>query len=346
MRGRWHQGIDKWSHLNQIVREQKIGIIALQETHLSKTEEDSLNQLPGTRLHIILSIDPDQMNAKGVALVLNKNIIDITKIKMTELIPGRALLCTIGWHNEHNLTILTIYAPNDPSDNQPFWEEISQALKDKSNPDVMLGDFNLVEDPLDCLPPKHDAFSTTNALTDLKLNIGLRDGWRHENPNKLEYLFSQSTQQGGRQSQIDQIYVSESFIPFSKEWEISPSGIPTDHKMVSTKLSDKRMPFVGKGRWVLPLHILKDKKLGEDILKLGKELQADISKSKSNRSEDYNPQTVFKSFKMKAIKLCRDTAKKSVPSQINKLNTQLKTSLNDSSIPEEEQHLIGSYLQE
>ncbi|KAG1869342.1 Endonuclease/exonuclease/phosphatase [Suillus subalutaceus] len=305
MRGRWHQSSDKWSHLNQIVREQKIGIIALQETHLSKADEDALNQVSGSRLHIILSIDPDQMNAKGIAIVLNKNIMDTSHVKTIELIQGRAILCTIKWHNEHKLTILTIYAPNDPTDNQRFWEEIAQSIKDHPRPDIMLGDFNLVEDPLDRLPPRQDTFNATSALTDLKLYLGLRD-----------------------------------------EWDISPSGIPTDHQMVSTKLSDKRLPYIGKGRWAMPLHVLKDKKLGEDILKLGKELHANISNSKTDRSEEYNPQTMFKEFKTKAIKLCRDTAKRSVPSQINKLNTQLKMSLNDTTIPEEERRIIGSHIQE
>ncbi|KAG2088278.1 uncharacterized protein F5147DRAFT_748452 [Suillus discolor] len=244
----------------KFVREQKIGIIALQKTHLSKMDEDPINQLPGSRLFVVLSIDPNQSNAKGAALVLNKNIMDMSQVKSIGLVLGRALLCTIGWHKEHKLMIL----------------EITQSLKDKPNLDVMLSDFNLVEDPLDHLPPKHDIFSATNALI---------DGWRHENPDSLRYSFAQSAQQGGRQSRIDHIYVRENFIPFNY-------------------LSNIRSPFVGKGRWALPLHVLKDKKLG-------RQLQKDIISSKTNRSDEYNPQIVFKIFKTKVITLCRDTAKNS-----------------------------------
>jgi hypothetical protein len=42
MRGR---GTDKWNHINQLIRDNKIGILAIQETHLDDDKKDRLELL-------------------------------------------------------------------------------------------------------------------------------------------------------------------------------------------------------------------------------------------------------------------------------------------------------------
>lgn len=69
MRGR---ETDKWNHINQMMRDRKIGVMAIQETHLTNTHTDQLHWLFGKRLHIINTIDEDEPNVRGVAIVLNK----------------------------------------------------------------------------------------------------------------------------------------------------------------------------------------------------------------------------------------------------------------------------------
>lgn len=349
MRGRWHNGVDKWHHINQIIREKKIGILAIQETHLSKAEEAKLNESFGQRIKIISSIDPENTNTKGVAVVLNVRMTNSKEATSDELIPGRALLIQIPWTKNTQLSVLAIYAPNESTQNQMFWEEVRTKLEGKPTPDIVLGDFNIVEDALDRLPCKPDNEKATEALMRLKLSLDLRDGWHAENPDSLAFTFAQSHLQGGRQSRIDRIYISEDFLPFSKEWNIEASGIATDHQLVLARISDIRQPFVGRGRWTLPLFILKDKKIKDEIIEMSRTMQKDITSSKADRSESHNPQTIFKTFKDKSIKLCRDTAKKSIPmiqNRINTLKTHLKTCLNDHSLPEEECQLVGLELQE
>ncbi|KAG2116710.1 Endonuclease/exonuclease/phosphatase [Suillus discolor] len=349
MRGRWHNGIDKWNHINQVIRDKKIGIMAIQETHLSKEEESKLNETFGCWLKIVSSIDPENTNAKGIAIVLNVQMTRSKEVTSLEIVPGRALMIHIPWTKNTILTILAIYALNEPSKNQLFWDELRTKLEGKPKPDVMLGDFNIVEDALDRLPCKQDNEYATESLVNLKLSLDLRDRWRAENPNSLAFTFAQSHRQGGRQSRIDRIYISEDFMPFSKEWRIEPSGIATDHQLISARISDIRMPFVGKGRWTLPLFILKDKRVQNEIVKMGRALQKDIISSQSNRSEFNNPQIIFKMFKDKVIHLCRDTARKSIPiiqNRINTLKTQLKTCLNDHNLPEDKQQFVGIELQE
>jgi exonuclease III len=257
-------------NINQIIRDQRIGILALQETHLSKDNENALNSTPGLRIQITSSIDPAQINAKGVAIVMNKNLVNTSGVKVHELIPGRALLVIVPWRKDNTLKVLAIYAPNNPQNNQFFWDNVYSKLRGLPKPDIMLGDFNLVEDALDRLPPKQDAQGPTLKLNELKSHLKMRDGWRTEHPDSLQYTFAQSAHQGRRQSRIDRIYIKDELLPFSREWDISPPGIHTDHQLVSARISSKKMPFVGTGRWSLPLFILNNKKLREEMIELGK----------------------------------------------------------------------------
>ena len=52
IRGRFHNGIDKWFHINQLVRDDKIAILALQETHLNQEQTDSINIMFKDTLYI------------------------------------------------------------------------------------------------------------------------------------------------------------------------------------------------------------------------------------------------------------------------------------------------------
>lgn len=96
------------------MKDQKLGILTLQETHLIKDDEAALNATPGLRIHIETSIDPAHTNAKGIAIVMNKNLVNTSGVKVHDLVPGRALLVIVPWHKDDTLKILTIYAPNDP----------------------------------------------------------------------------------------------------------------------------------------------------------------------------------------------------------------------------------------
>ncbi|KIN93066.1 hypothetical protein M404DRAFT_36430 [Pisolithus tinctorius Marx 270] len=110
------------------MRDDHLAILALQETHLDETQAASLNDTFIDTLHIITSTDPDHPLARGVAIALNK--------------------CLVKMHEE-KLNILNIYAPNDPSENQWFWETIHDNIINLPQPDMLLGNFNIVEDSID-----------------------------------------------------------------------------------------------------------------------------------------------------------------------------------------------------
>ncbi|KAG2061376.1 DNase I-like protein [Suillus hirtellus] len=238
MCGRWHNGENKWLHIKQLVKDQKIGILALQETPLTKEDKDIFNSIPGFRIQISSSIDLAQTNAKGIVIVINKRLLGTSGIKTHMPVPGRAMLTIIPWQKDSVIRVLTIYAPNDAHSNQSFWELLQ--------PDLMLEDFNVIEDLLNCLPPKTDNANTSNALHQLKMHLRLRDGWRYENSNSLIHTFTHSAFQGSSQSRIDRIYINDKLLPYSKDWNISPPGIYTDHQLISARINSKKMPYIGK----------------------------------------------------------------------------------------------------
>ena len=90
----------------------------------------------------------------------------------------------LPWQGDSVVNILAVYAPNVAQENTTFWS----ALSDKWEagglpiPDVMLGDFNVVEEAIDCLPPHQDNAQGVSKLVGFKSMHTLQDSWRHCNP--------------------------------------------------------------------------------------------------------------------------------------------------------------------
>jgi exonuclease III len=317
MRGRGSGENDKWYHINQLLKEQRIAVLAVQETHLTQQHVDNLHRLFGKRLQINFSQGPTT-NAQGVAIVLNRELTNVQGIQQHTIIPGRAMILELPWHNDLTLTMLNVYAPNAHNDNQAFWESLCSKWEEHNlpQPDMMFGDFNIVEDAIDRLPSHTDPFGPVDKLDEFRSKFNLKDGWRTENPDTKCFSFLQ--QATGIQSRIDRIYVSENIINSACDWNIERTGLPTDHKMVSTCITDLKSPYIGKGRWTMPHFLLKDNKLIQEIQLLGRGMESCLEGNE--RSPTINPQTTFKHFKDEMIKIIRDKAKVAIP----KMERQIK----------------------
>jgi exonuclease III len=317
MRGRGTGNNDKWNNINQMVKECRIAVLAVQEAHLTQQHVDNLHQLFGKRLQIHFSQGPNS-NAQGVAIVLNRELTNIKGIRKWEIIPGRAMLMTLPWHADLLLTILNVYAPNAHNENQKFWEELSTVWEEQDlpKPDIMLGDFNIVEDAIDRLPSHHDPPGPVKSLDTLRASFHLLDGWRANNPDDKHFSFLQ--QATATQSRIDRIYASNKIVKSATDWKIDWTGLSTDHKLVSARVVDQKTPYIGQGRWTMPLFLLKDKTLVAEIQCLGKKLEDKLDEN-LNRTVA-NPQTLFKQFKDEVIALVRSRAKVAIP----KMNQQIK----------------------
>jgi exonuclease III len=306
MRGRGSGQNDKWNNINQVMKEHRIAVLAIQEAHLTQQHVDNLHGLFGKRLQIHFSQGANT-NAQGVAIILNRELTNVRGIQQWEIIPGRAILLTLPWHSDLKLTILNVYAPNPHNENQIFWEKLNSIWEEHEfpHPDIILGDFNLVEDSLDRLPSHSDPPGTVEMLETFRARFQLVDGWRTTNPDEKSFSFLQ--QSTAVQSRIDRIYMKNKILKTASGWKMEWTALNTDHKMVSVHITDHKVPFIGRGRWTLPLFLLKDKTLIQEIQSLGRVLEETLE-GNLDRS-NVNPQRLFNSFKEGIFNCARARAK-------------------------------------
>ena len=344
---------NKWHHVNQVMREKKIAVLLVQETHMNGERQAQVEGIFSRRMKIHSSANPENPTGKGgVAVVLNREMMYTNDSKATVIVPGRAMLVQAKWHKEERLTILVVYAPNDAGDNKQFWETIRGYYRDNPRavkPDILAGDFNVVEDPIDRLPMHSDRADVVDVLDELKSSLGLIDGWRNTYPSTKAFTYLQSN--GTRsQSRIDRIYTTNTILQTAREWKIEPSGIPNaDHRMVSVKIVNEDSPTIGKGRWSIPKHLLKDKILCEFIQESGIEAKAKLDRLNGTRTEEKNPQKIFAAFKRSVTETARIRDRAIVPKilqDLRKCEEELERINNDTERPENERIAESSRITE
>ncbi|KZT18157.1 DNase I-like protein, partial [Neolentinus lepideus HHB14362 ss-1] len=268
-----HSPISKWGSIHSLMRDQRLGILAIQETHLNNEYSDNIQELYSKRLHVLNSPDPDRPTASaGVAFVINREIANINDLEFTEVIPGRAVLLSTKWHKSKRFSILNVYAPNEYTQHPDFWAKISAYWETHAlpKPDFMMGDFNIVEDPIDRSPPHADPAPATNALRDVRLALNVIDGWRADHDTERVFTYHNSS---ARMSRIDRVYTKRSHLPNIRDWTISSSVVPSDHRLTTLHFSPLDAPHIGAGRWTWPLGLINDNNLIEKVTATGIELQ-------------------------------------------------------------------------
>ncbi|KAI0355197.1 DNase I-like protein, partial [Trametes cingulata] len=298
----------KWLFVNQLVRDKRIGVLAVQETHLDERRAEMIRDLFGQHLDLFYSADEaNATGARGVAFVVNKRIVPARLCTHKVVVPGRALLLNFEWSAGKKISMMNVYGPNDRGESTAFWSRILEA--NTGRVDVLLGDFNLVESADDRLPQKGDPEAPTASLQNLLRDKQLIDGWRLANAGKRAFTYLQTST--GSQSRIDRIYARRSMEKDLDNWAIMEAGLPTDHKMVTVEVSNQQAPFVGKGRWTMPLHILNDDVACKQMRNLAVEFMAELDGLR-DRTESSNPQLVYASFKSKLIAAIRQRTKEKV----------------------------------
>ncbi|KAI0677755.1 Endonuclease/exonuclease/phosphatase, partial [Trametes maxima] len=318
---------NKWMLVNQVIREKKIAIMALQETHLDRKRAEAIEEIFGRHVKVLYSGDTqNETGARGVAFAINLRIMKEATPQIKEVIPGRAAILEIEWSCERTLRILNVYGPNATTENAAFWDTLKN--KNLGRMDIMMGDFNIVEEAVDRLPPRRDRETAVSAMRSLKTKMGMHDGWRDRNPAKVAFTFCQPG--GTAQSRLDRIYIKEAIRRETNEWEITESGIPTDHRMVAVEIENYKAPYVGRGRWAMPTHLLNDEKMRKEMKEIGGRLIKKLE-AITVRTERNNPQSVYADFKKELITAARQRAKEKIPKiqkRIHALREDLDKTLN------------------
>jgi len=109
-------------------------------------------------------------------------------------------------------------------------------------------------------------------------------------------------------------------------------------------------PFIGKGRWSIPLYLIKNRKVIQLAEKLGTQLEQDLEGAAGDaRTTERNPQTIFHSFKKDLTKKIRDFSRVETPkmeAQITGLKEELRATLNNTQDSLKEIQAKASYVEE
>lgn len=329
-------GSDKSYAINQIVKEGRLAVLALQEAHLTAGRIESLNDLFAAQLCVVGSPDDEnQTGACGVAFAVAKKHLKGTEVGTEVIKPGRAMQITMRWTATRKISILNVYAPNDATENARFWDELRTWYEEhgRMKPDIMMGDFNVVEDSMDRLPARMDPYRATAALGAFCSRINVIDTWRRAHPTERMFTYHQTG--GSIQSRLDRIYVKQALSQTIAGWESKVPGVATDHSMVSCSLANYGDPKMGKGRWALPPNLLDDKQFIEAMKRRAAELEAK-RKASTARSETENPQVWLKTFKDQLKKDARERTKiraSKIDRKLAHLNELLRAQLNNGVSP-------------
>ena len=346
MNGKGNDAQDKWGSINSVMKRRKIAIIGLQETHPNDETQTKIGKRFRNALHIVHSADPEDPNrTNGVSIAIHKSQMETKNITHHVVIPGRVIVIEIPWNEHDRMRIMNIYAPVKGTEKTSFWKRLLEAIEENENlrPDILLGDFNLVENPeLDRLYNRGgtDSLTAREALSELTTELNMTDGWRRRHPRKRGFTWKS-------QSRLDRIYTKEDVYPWCTDWKIEHPGLKTDHSMVSVQITSENMPYLGKGRWAIPINLLKNKFLKEKTLELAMQLQGDVDQAAWSPRSD--PQLALKKFKTEIVELYRDyqrTHQPKLENAIKSLQKELENKANEPGLTSEEIELQALLITE
>ncbi|KAI0677139.1 Endonuclease/exonuclease/phosphatase [Trametes maxima] len=346
---------NKWGKIYRLMSEMRIGVLMLQETHLTPQRVADIHRMFAGRIKILFSAHPEAPTQKeGVAIVINRKILSSENVKMVEISPGRAIQVSIPWCGGDVRRLLCVYAPisEGVSERTAFFEHLEEYFSAKPGfpkPHIMAGDFNNAEDEIDRAPIRAGAVdASAEALDGLKRTLGLviTDGWRRVHPTERAYTFQRGDGAMRTMARLDRIYATDGTFKWAREWRILPVGVKTDHNLVSVLLTSPSAPDVGKGRPVFPLYLLKDKVLAKKMKSRGMSALAELEEiTRKGRTERVNPQTVLYEMKKDWLKMARERERVIAPRLVMEIG-ELEKHLEDLTTPKGDGDLLNSHSDE
>ncbi len=232
------------------LRKKKYSIYCLQDVHFEKDIENNIRSEWGLDCYF----SSYKSNSRGVAIFINNDF----EYKVCESKGDKDgnLLAIDIQINEHKITLLNIYGPND--DTPEFFEGVQEIITEFDNPHTIIcGDWNLIMDKdLDC----YNYVNLNNPkarekVLDLCNEMDLIDPWRIQNPNIRRYTWRQHG--SSKQSRLDFFLTSSELHSNITSCDIKP-GYRTDHSLVEIQFDFSKIER-GNGYWKFNNSLLCDK---------------------------------------------------------------------------------------
>ncbi|KAJ7713171.1 hypothetical protein B0H14DRAFT_2413959 [Mycena olivaceomarginata] len=193
------------------------------------------------------------------------------------------------------LSILNLYAPNRPEERDRMWKELWKKWSEDDQlpfPTAVLGDWNFVEDPMDRNCGGCD--SIPESFKRHKNLLCLHDGWRATFPDTqdctcVQHRRNKNTDEiHSSYSRMDRICVDNRKFKHFRGWEINHYPVKSDHRLVTTQLTCRPDEKPGKGRWSMPLYLLKTRKFMMRVATLAAQLLKDLENVKKSEWDPTN----------------------------------------------------------
>jgi len=199
----------------------------------------------------IITITNRQYSSKmGVAFAINKDLVDENNLQHEIMIPNRASKLKVKWGNNQELTLISIYAPNDEENKTKFFKKLESMTRNNQHKDLcVMGDFNCVESDIDRSPTHRDNEKTMASLRKITTRNTLIDIWRMQNPTSKSFSFFQTSSKA--MAHIDRIYIHKELINYVYDNEVGMGQEISVHDPVFIKIMAKNLPYCIKALWRL-----------------------------------------------------------------------------------------------
>ena len=248
----------KHTKIFKYLREHKIDIGFLQETHASKSKHKIYkNEWNGKIL-----FNDGSSNSKGVAIVFHKDL-DIDIVHIGKDSEGRVLdvSCKLNGISMH---LINVYTPNE--DKTEFFTHILEGLELSSEDyKVLGGDLNVWLNPEKDKKGGHTSkYKASSCLINSFLEeYDWMDAWRVFHPDKFEFTWYR--RKPLIMTRLDYFLTPLGTLQFVNNCEIEPN-IFSDHNAVILTL-ETNSKLRGPGYWKLNLRHLQDKEFALEINK-------------------------------------------------------------------------------
>ncbi|MCG7878665.1 MAG: reverse transcriptase domain-containing protein [Candidatus Thiodiazotropha endolucinida] len=240
------------------LRDKKIGIYCLQDTHFTTALEPYIRSEWGGEV----IFNSFTSNARGVCILFSNSIqYKLFRTRTDER--GNMLILDLEIEGKR-FTLANIYGPNDDSPN--FFLKVQDIIEEYDNDHVIIcGDFNLVQNQ-DLDTVNYINVNNPNAketVLNFKEELNLVDPFREIYENARKYTWRKRNPV--KQARLDFFLLSQALMPSVKDINIIPS-YRSDHSSVVLSLEINEFKN-GKGLWKFNTSLLKDKTYVEEVKK-------------------------------------------------------------------------------